>query len=360
MRSCDQANQLKTRFRSCWGTMFLVLLTGSSAVGDSIRIREQAIVSGDDITLGEISDLQGDNAVALSRMILGSLENIQKKVIQLHDVRHALTERGINWGKTTLSGFASCQVHRKRVKKEERIELDTAKPMYVESQIYGETLHGQVINEPTNRAARQLQDLCSTFSDRDERALQKRLGQARFEVEPLAAKSDEKIPPTIMHHDGSRIADSYSATAEVKQRLMALVTTRTIGRGALITEDSIQLRPTLFKGDRGQPLVDPEVVLGRRAAAILRPGTVIYPRHLRLEKIVARGDRIDVQWTGNGLVLRTLATARQDGSLGQRILVRSQGSRQEYLVTVTGPGRGAIGPDGASSTMITAHVQGNY
>jgi flagella basal body P-ring formation protein FlgA len=76
---------------------------------------------------------------------------------------------------------------------------------------------------------------------------------------------------------------------------------------------------------------------------------VLYPEDVKSPVLVERGQLITVRCFTDGLVIRTVARAMDEGSKNDTIKVRNESSRETFTCTVTGPRRAAVNmPDQGS------------
>ena len=61
--------------------------------------------------------------------------------------------------------------------------------------------------------------------------------------------------------------------------------------------------------------------------------------------MVKRGELITVQCMTDGLLIKTVGRAAEQGVLGDLIQVRNEQSREQYVVRITGPRVGVTGDD---------------
>lgn len=83
-------------------------------------------------------------------------------------------------------------------------------------------------------------------------------------------------------------------------------------------------------------------MLGKRLKQSLRVGDVILSNMLEREKSVLRGEPVQVIVKNSGWSVSLLATAEQDGVIGDRIRLKNNKSNKEIVATITGKAEAEI------------------
>ena len=83
-------------------------------------------------------------------------------------------------------------------------------------------------------------------------------------------------------------------------------------------------------------------MLGKRLKQGLRVGDVILSNMLEREKSVLRGEPVQVIVKNSGWSVSLLATAEQDGVIGDRIRLKNNKSNKEIVATITGKAEAEI------------------
>jgi flagella basal body P-ring formation protein FlgA len=128
------------------------------------------------------------------------------------------------------------------------------------------------------------------------------------------------------------------------EELMLPVPTITIYPGDLITDSMIRERrfPVNFRA-RSAVVEAPLALIGKVARRTLLPGEAIPSNAVDDAKIVTRGVATQVVFQENGLVITTMGTPLQSGSLGEQIRVRNTDTGRIILGVVQADGRIRIG-----------------
>jgi flagella basal body P-ring formation protein FlgA len=138
---------------------------------------------------------------------------------------------------------------------------------------------------------------------------------------------------------GQHGADGFTAPAEISLPSPVAVATRPLDRGAVITAADIELQQrdiSQAAAGRPVPFSSVEKLIGMEATRSIQPGSLIMSDSVQPPVLVKRGDSVTVFARGGGIQVRTVARARENGSLGQPIQVESLENHKPYDAVVTG------------------------
>ena len=325
----------------------VVALVASHASANAIRLQANANVSANNVTLGQVATLKGEQASALAELVVARFpDGRDAMTIQLAEVRKQLTEAGVNWGMVSLAGYASCTVKRTKLTATPAADADQAAASNPDDEVTLDselTLRTRVLAVLHSLAQSDANELRISFADRDQQRLSQNATTHRYEIQPSVSSILGRVPVAIRKYEGRKLLDSFTIVADVKRKTQAMVATRNISRGDTFTPGSVELREVLLGDNRGEPVTDLAQLLGQDADAMLREGSIIYPEHIKSPRLVKRGELITVRCHAGGLIVRTVARATQDGSMGEQIAVRNDSTRETFIVTVTGQREASTG-----------------
>ena len=334
------------RWRVLVASMVALLVAVSiaaAAPGQSIRLHDQAGTNDDQIRLRDVAELEGPETQALGDIVLTTLKpGDQNATITLDQVRERLSQHGVNWGKLTLRGYAQCRVARLDPQDGSVLAAPApliANPMEEVSLASTITLRERLIEFIERFAETDQTDLQITFADHDEPVLSQSAWQDRYEFEPLSSTPLGRVPIIVRRFRDDRLVESARVTADVAKRYMAAVVIRSIGRGQMLTPGDVEIQE-VFLDSATAPVTDLSQVIGETAGAVLRTGAVLYDKHLHSARMVRRGQLMTVRCISGGLVVKTVARAKEDGVHEQIISVRNEQTRELYAVRVTGTQEG--------------------
>ena len=137
-------------------------------------------------------------------------------------------------------------------------------------------------------------------------------------------------------------------TVDVARRARVVTAAYDVRRDERLTETNLKVREVLLAGDADRTFTEAVDVIGKRARVPLREGEVIEANALVEEVLVERGDLVTVSAIRGRLVVRTIARATEDASLGEAVALRHDDTRETFYATVSGR-RAASLPDPAAS-----------
>jgi flagella basal body P-ring formation protein FlgA len=138
---------------------------------------------------------------------------------------------------------------------------------------------------------------------------------------------------------GAEHADSFTVPVDVSLPTPVVVAIRPLERGAVVTaaDVEIQQRDTApVSAGRTVPITSVEKLVGMEATRTIRPGDVMMSDSVQPPVLVKRGDSVTVFARGGGIQVRTVARARENGSLGQPVQLESLETHKTYDAMVTG------------------------
>ncbi len=344
----------------------VALSLGMVATPDAATISVRASVrlapDAQHVLLRDIAHLEGDAAEALAEVVIGVVPQAGATAeFSLKQIRDALDEAGVHWGRTHLNGRSV--VVRARHAGAASAPLPMA-PVSL-NQAVVETVVDRERREPTPELALTLladndlrsavaeflvenlcvepDDLQLTFDDGDAEFLALPLATNRFELAPISSLHSNRIELAIRKWDGERVSERKTINVVPVVRTQALTVQRDLSRGEVLSLADLDLREQwLGPGLMDAALGDADAVVGRTLNARLREGDVLRDSHLQRETIVRRGELVMVRCIVGGAVISLQAEARASAAIGDRIEFRKPGERETFLATVTGRGAAVV------------------
>ncbi|WP_394795040.1 flagellar basal body P-ring formation chaperone FlgA [Armatimonas sp.] len=132
-----------------------------------------------------------------------------------------------------------------------------------------------------------------------------------------------------------QVETTLTVDFRVFSRVRAVIATRSLPLGTILTESDLQLGET--PQTPGTVFVlDPAQALGRQLSVALPEGAPLLPTQLRLVPLVHRGARVKVTCRSGSVAIACTAEAQQDGAMGQTIPVRNVASQLNFSARVIG------------------------
>lgn len=351
--------------------VFAVLAAhGAVAYAGDVRLGRYARATGPEVTLADIAELHGTDALALGGTVVGRFGADWAAVqISLADVRALLSGNGANWAMLSLKGYANCTITRSAsppadFATETMPRIETSARAAACTAVGRESATGVALSNPAqligldtpltlrDRLLDWIEDFTGaeratlriTFAPRDEALLATEAVTDRYEFASRGRATLGRLALRIHRYRGEQIVATYAASPVVEKRVIATVATATIGRGETIQADQVELRELYLDRDDQVYISDPTTLEGKIASSLLRPGTIVQHRHAYVRPAVKRGDMLQVRCFVGGLIITTTASALEEGVPGDLVQVRNEhrDSRRTYTVRLTGPRQGVL------------------
>ena len=315
-----------TRFVLCLlGLVLLLVATPGLAL--EIRLRQQVEVAGDMVRLGELGE------------ILGAEGGLQQALEPLE--LFAAPEPG---GERKLSAAEISQMFAQKAAGMPEVSWSGAKTLTLKRP-------GQQFGPA------QIEALIAQFLQQNKAKLPK--AQVRFRISqppapftlPAGKVSSEIIPSdpgllksrsmTLIFRADGRLLKTLLVRGEMEVVTAVVAAAADLERGTLLSAKDLQLIERDLGGLR-DPYFDPAELLGKKLKRPVRSGEILLPAMVDSPAVIKRGDVVSMQLRGAGFSLSAQGIARQDGLVGETILVRNSNSRQDISCQVTGPGQVSV------------------
>jgi len=308
------------RFFLCLVICFALFLTGtlprlSEAGLISIKGLEKAEINSNDIYLGQITRIRGDDQALVQRLkriviarapLPGKSRRINENYIQLR-----LKQEKIDLSKIRLAAPKGIEAIRGfvEVTKEDITRV-------VSDFIYA--------NIPWEREKVKIRDI----RVRDGVILPK--GKITYRVEPLKNTDFKGSVPLPLHF---RVNGSFQkrilVTADIEVSAEVVVTKRPLRRFRRITEDDIEMREKNLAELPRNIVLNYEEVLGKRAKRNISANSVLRLDLIEFPPLVKRGDVVRLIAESGGLMITTLGMVKQrEGRRGERIRIENIDSKK--------------------------------
>ncbi len=307
----------------------LLILAGmvpEIAAADQIRITidSQVGTDGEDILLGKIADIDGQDSlqveklknILLSRAPLpGETRVLEKSIVTLR-----LKQNGFDPSQLVLQIPAEFVVARNY------IDVDPEKI---------KALVSDFIMNQFARAALEAEIKEIQVTD----GLRLPTGDISFKVmAPSNRDLIGKIPLAIQFDVDGRFYKRIWATATVQVLADVVVTRKPLGRHKPITEDDIELQQMDLAQLPSDVITDPDAVLGKRTRRSIGSQTVLRSNLVEYPPLVKRGDVVVIIAESNGLKITALGMVKKKGRFGENIPVVNYDSKKIIYAQVLNSG----------------------
>lgn len=274
----------------------------------SVRVYDRADVAADQILLGGIAQIDGDDSAFVRKLqgvILGRSPLPGKsRTLEPGLLLSRLRQSGIDPELLDLQIPAEIVLHREAV----TIDRDQIE------QIVRTFLQQQAGEKPGEAIA--VKDI------RVPESVQ--LPKGPFTARVSAPKNSDfvgHVPLQVVFNVEPDFERRIGVTASLEQRVNVVVTRRPLGRFKPIDAADVDVKAVDAAGLPADRIEDPEVVIGKRTRRALDSGTVLRPDLIEFPPLVKRGDRVRIIAESAGLRISAFGQVKQKGAQGELIPV---------------------------------------
>jgi flagella basal body P-ring formation protein FlgA len=116
----------------------------------------------------------------------------------------------------------------------------------------------------------------------------------------------------------------------------------TVLRGEHLKKEVRRVNPLPLIRSTGKPLPVAESVIGRRLISDLAAGAVLNASHLEPAGSIRKGEQVALHVVSGSARIRLAATAENAGAMGDRIVLRIDGTSKRVAAEVTASGAARI------------------
>jgi len=304
----------------CLVICFALFLTGmlpqlSEAGLISIHGLEKAEINSNDIYLGQIAKIRGDDQILVKRLkrIVIARAPLPGKSRHLKEnhIRLRLKQDKIDLSQVRLEAPGGIEVIRGFVEvTKEDIKRAVSDFIYA--------------NIPWEREKVKIRDIRVT------RNIILPKGKITYSVEPLKNTDFKGSVPLPLHF---KVNGSFQkrilVTADIEVSAEVVVTKRPLRRYRRITEDDIEMREKNLEELSPNVIHDYEEVLGKRAKRNISANRVLRSDLIEFPPLVKRGDVVQLVAESGGLRITALGMVKQrEGCRGERIRIENIDSKK--------------------------------
>ncbi len=305
-----------------------------------LRLRPQCESSRAVVTLGDLAEISAADprqAEALAAIELFPAPPApRQRFVRLREIQDILLLRGVNLAEHQFSGSSRVTV-RAGTKPGGDDPNPSAKPV--------RPLSFYAHRTADRRVSRSVLDYLRGHASADRPWIVKAEldpGLARLAADPACAISvvggappwtgSQRFQVRVNTPDGPV---QFPLHAQVTISPALVVTTRSVPRGALIGNTDVELRQTVATQTGSEGFHSLDEVVGKEATRAIPAGKVLQQQSLRSPLLVRRGEVVTVYARSAGICVRTMARSRDNGSLGELILLESLLDRKTFFARVS-------------------------
>ncbi len=310
--------------------LFIVLIDGGLAVGETVTVWPTAVVTQDEVTLADVCAFGGftserdqilSNTVVVSSPVAGG-----SKLVDLEQIQGALRQGGVNFARVLVVGAASCAVTRPSE------DLVRRRAMYAVVR-GGRTLREAVEAVFEKAAATWDGRVKLQFGRTDGPVLGLSEPQYSFEVRIRGGRVlGQLIDVDVNIRSDGRVVQSVPLIVSAMLTRGVVVAASPINAKGPIRERDVKIVERVFDDPTGITSVSMGEVVGLRAKRYIREGQMIDADDLETVPLVVRGELVDVVSRVGGIEIRTVAKAGGSGAMGEMVALRSGDRRDPAMV----------------------------
>ena len=326
-------------------------------------LRAQCETTGPVVTLGDVADVVTANAAEAERLAAIELFPApppgRQHFVRQREVQDLLLVRGLNLAEHRFSGASQVAISR----------AGTPEKTVQEKPVSAAT---------ERRAKRQLSEAIVKYLNQNAESeqpwsveLQLDEGQSRLVAgvgsemvvgggqSPWVGNQRFEVTVTPPGQPPAR----FGVDAQVALPASVVVASRSLPRGAVLSEADVELQRGASVSGEAQPFGSIDEVVGTETTRAIGAGIVLDRDSVRSPLLIRRSEVITVTAVAGGVRVTTNARAKTDGSLGDLIPVESLHDRATYFARVCGLRQaevyaGAVKTRHADATPVARTKQG--
>jgi flagella basal body P-ring formation protein FlgA len=348
-------------------------MAGPNAVAVIIELRSEATITGPELRLKQIarwSSRDGEFFRTAGELVLARLDGRSPyRVIEIAEIRRAMSDAGVNMARVRFSGPMSCTINRSDTKPDpdaalakfiaakelpaaetfQAAPLPTAKALQSPATLPAaadstgvRALRELLVEDLSIRLHVPLDQLQVAFNPKDDRVLNFCEPQFKFNLDAQRVRDLGQVSwnVTVVANGGQQKME-IAATARAWQS--QLVVNHPITTRAVIRNEDVVEKRTLVDRLPDEAVLTAAQCIGQQAARDLRPGTVLTARMVEAIPLARNGQLITVTLNQGNIRVKSVARALEGGSFGQRIRVRNDTTNDIYDVVLTGQQEATLG-----------------
>ncbi len=324
---------------------------GNPAAGSSetvVRLYRVAMVAGDEVTLADIAEVQGDSAELIARRPLMAAPHAgDSGVIELAQLQNMLARRGANLSQWIFRGSSRCTVTRIGQKTEVAPpgtvhphaasqpaagSIENAGPQPVDPN----TLEAALRDHIGQRLARLGGVPIVRFSPGVSRVLTLSKPTYDFQVTDRSERLLGMVPLEVTVLEKGQARQTLPVLCDVSLRKSVVVAVRSLNRGGLIEPGSLILQERIFDRVDDIGLSEVQPLVGQRLKRLIDARAMVYARDIEPVPLVLRNDLVTVIVRSGGMTIRGSAKAMSSGGLNEPVLLKNEMSKETFSAIVTG------------------------
>ena len=309
--------------------------TGSAPAAE-LRLRSQCRSDGTIVTLGDLAEIfaadrqQADALAAVELFPAPSAS--RQRFVRVREIQDLLLSRGINLAEHRFSGSS-------------QVTILGAEPVRIERERPLSSSEQRIANRRISDAVVQYLQQHPGISADLPRIVEVDVDESRAR---LAASPEHRIsitggtPPWTGRQQFEVTLDTpdgpvrFALAAQITAPVARVVALRSLPKGTILGAADVAVQRQTMRQKSAEGFYSVDEVIGKETTQAIAKGAMLQPQMVQAPLLVRRRDVVTVTARNSGIRVRTLARAREDGSLGELILVESPLDRKTYYARVGG------------------------
>lgn len=326
---------------SAAAVLIVCVLGCGLAPAAELRLRSQCRTRGAMVTLGDVAEVfaaDAREAEALAAMeLFPSPSGSRQRWVRLREIQDLLLSRGVNLAKHRFSGSSQVAVAGLETVSAKRqlppSDSDAARAEYRIRQAVLEHIGPQHFDQSESPMAAGAWIVQTDLAPDQVRLIADPRNRIWLGGGAAPWTGRQRLEVTVQTRGGQV---RFPLQAVVSAPPATVVAARLLPRGTILRAADLEFRRDLpqEKLARGFSLI--EEVIGKEVTQAIAEGKMVESKMVRSPLLVRRRDVVTVAARNGGILVRTYARARDDGSLGDLIAVESLQNREAYFARVSG------------------------
>ena len=287
------------------------------------------------VTLGDVADICGADPRRLASLAAIELFPAppagQQRFVRARDIEEALLAHGINLAEHRFSGASQVAVGAAG----DGAAAQSERPLPPAELKHATRLVRDAVSSYLRRSGptRQAWELEFQLADAQARAVLKAGAQLGVSGGKGPWNGSQHLQITAQSPDASL---QFPLDVNIARPAVVAVAARALGRGTVIRPEDVQLSEEVTPGEHGDGFHSLDELVGQEMTRAVSEGRILERDAVRSPIVIRRGDVVTVYARTAGICVRTVARAREDGSVGDLIGLESFSDRRAFFARVSG------------------------
>lgn len=332
----------------------IIAFTPLTVPGAELKLRDDASPSGSVVRLGDVADVSSADAAEAAELaaipLLPAPAAGSRKFLAAAQIRDLLAASGANVSSLTFAGADAVAIG------STKSDVPNGPSSKTATEIATQPDPEAVVGHVQKAISRYLTEMTGHNLWAVKLDADAKVADLYWRCGPQLTVSGGRDPWTGRQNflvGGPEGAGAERVYGKVERLEMVAFAVRAIPAGDLVRATDVALRP--YAGVvPAQAVRSLDEVVGKEASQALRADAMLLTRQLRAPLMIRRGERVAIKVRAAGIVVRTYATAQQNGCLGDLIPVQTLEGKTQYMARVSGLRELEVFAGGASAEEVAS------